>query len=559
MEILSVKGLNFKYPASASYAVKNVDFSINKGDITVLCGASGCGKTTLLRLLKREITPFGEKNGEISYCNTPLDDLDDAFAASRIGFVMQDPDSQIVTDTVWQELAFGLENLGVERSEIRRRVGEMASYFGIHGSFRQSTDSLSGGQKQMLNLASVMVMQPDLLLLDEPTSRLDPIAADEFISTLYRLNGDFGITVVIAEHRLDAILPIADRVLVMDNGELVCNTSPQNICKRLGDICPDHPVLYAMPSAVRIYNSLASGKACPLTVKDCKTFLSSRYGYLGECSVPSRPACDTNRQKTVEVKNVSFRYDRNSHDVLRRTSLTAYSGEIMCLLGGNGAGKSTLFSVISGLLKPYEGKVLINGKAISSYHGNELYSGCLAYLPQEPKTLFTNDSVMSDMLGALSPCGISGTQAEELISDITSRLGITSLLQSHPYDLSGGEQQKCAMAKILLGRPRILLLDEPTKGLDAAAKRVLGEILSSLASDGISLILITHDLDFAAEYCDRCALLFDGEIISESDPREFFAHNSFYTTSASRISRGVIDGAVTVDDVITTCREREKT
>ncbi len=555
MEILSVKDLTFKYPNAEKNALNGISFAIERGEIAVLCGVSGCGKTTLLRLLKREIAPFGEKSGIITFDGKNIDTLDGVSAALNIGFVMQDPDSQIVTDTVAHELAFGLENIGIERREIRRRVGEMASYFGIRGIFLQSTDELSGGQKQLLNLASVTAMQPSLLLLDEPTSRLDPIAADEFIRTLQKLNDDFGLTVIIAEHRLDAIIPIANRVLLMQDGKLIINTSPRNISAELLSVSAQHPMLEAMPAAVRISGALSGSHQCALNVKECKKMLLQKYaGANIEYTHGKRTGSD---KKAIQIKNVWFRYGKNEPDVLRGLSLDVYDGEWVFVLGGNGAGKSTLFSLIAGLQKTCDGKISINNVDIKKYKDGSLYRGCLSMLPQEPKTLFVTDKVIDDMLHALSAVGICDDEAKTKANGIAKELGIIHLLQKHPYDLSGGELQKCAIALILLKSPKILLLDEPTKGLDAAAKRVLGEMLLSLKARGITLLAVTHDLDFAAEYGDRCALLFDGEITSDDEPHIFFAHNAFYTTAASLISREITGGTVTASEVISALDGRE--
>lgn len=552
MEILSVKDLKFKYPSSESYAVDGASFSLQRGEFAVICGVSGCGKTTLLRSLKREISPFGEQHGEILLDGKDISDLDALSAASRIGFVMQDPDSQIVTDTVWHELAFGLENLGVPRGEIRRRVAEMASYFGINNWFRQSTDSLSGGQKQLLNLASVMVMQPDILLLDEPTGRLDPIAADEFVSTVQKLRSELGLTVIMVEHRLDSILPFASRVLVMQDGRIISDAPPHCISDSLRAVDPLHPMLAAMPAAVRIFSSLGGEGTCPLTVGECRAFLQGRQAVSSTAAAPRAVASAP--KTAVSVKDVYFRYGRQGNDVLRGVSLDVRENEIYCILGGNGAGKSTLLSVIAGINHSYGGKVLINGKPLKAY-GASLYRGCLAFLPQEPQTLFVRQTVSDDLSDTLSAQGVSDIEAKEKISRVSERLGIQHLLSKHPFDISGGELQKCAIAKILLAEPRTLLLDEPTKGIDAFAKRSLGRLIKSLASDGITVLLVTHDMDFAAEYCDRCALLFDGEIVSEDEPQAFFSHNRFYTTEASRITHGLPRSAVTCDSVISLYKE----
>ncbi len=551
MEILHIENLSFRYPKADKNAIENINLSVNSGEFVAVCGESGCGKTTLLKMIKKELSPEGEKSGKIFYKNISQNDLDDRKSASEIGYVMQDPDSQTVTDKVWHELAFGLENLGVPAEVIRRRTGEMASYFGIHNWFRKKTDELSGGQKQLLNLAAVMVMQPKILILDEPTSRLDPIAASDFISTLQKLNRELGLTIIIAEHRLEEIFPIADKVLVMDSGKVLLCDAPKNIGKELRKISETHPMLLGLPSAVRIFNSLSIPDECPLTVKEGRDFLERHFVFKETLA----KEYVHNEKTAVELKNVWFRYEKDLPDILRGTSLKIYEGEFYCILGGNGTGKTTTLNVISGLNKAYRGKVFINGISIKEYKGNSLYRRLLACLPQDPQTVFIKDNVFKDLCELLKAMDIPKSERNEKITAIAERTGITHLLEKHPYDLSGGEQQKCALAKILLSEPRILLLDEPTKGLDACSKHTLGELLSELKRGGLTIIMVTHDVEFAAENADRCALFFDGEILSEDIPEKFFSENNFYTTAANRMARGLWKNAVTCEQVIRRCLE----
>lgn len=552
MEILHIENLSFKYPKTENNAVDSVSLNVGSGDFIVICGESGCGKTTLLKLLKKELSPAGEKSGYIFYKGIEQEKLDDKTSSSEIGYVLQNPDNQIVTDKVWHELAFGLENMGVSTEVIRRRVGEMASYFGISEWFRKKTDELSGGQKQLLNLASVMVMQPKILILDEPTSQLDPIAASDFIATLQKLNREFGLTILLAEHRLEDVFPIADKVLLMDKGKALLYDSPKNIGKRLSKIQYDHPMLLGLPSAVRIFEALNIVDECPLTVKEGKDFLERHFDAPQETELGNE--YNHSGDTAIELKKVWFRYERDLPDILRGTSLQVWRGEFYCILGGNGTGKTTALNVISGLNKAYRGKVLIGGKPLRDYKGNSLYRGNLALLPQNPQTVFIKDNVREDLLEILEALEIPKTKRAEMTEKTAAKIGITHLLDKHPYDLSGGEQQKCALAKILLLEPRILLLDEPTKGLDAYSKHVLKGILQELKSDGMTILAVTHDVEFAAENADRCALFFDGEILSADVPEKFFAENNFYTTAANRMSRRLFPNAVTCEQVVQLCK-----
>lgn len=543
MEILAVKNLSFSYPDAASPALENISFSVREGEFIVLCGESGCGKTTLLRLLKRELAPAGEISGEISLFGKPQSELDERASAAEIGYVMQNPEAQIVTDKVWHELAFGMEGLGFESEKIRLRAGEMAGYFGIDSWFRADTASLSGGQKQLLSLASVMALSPRLLLLDEPTAQLDPVAASDFISDIYRLNRDLGVTVIIAEHRLEELLPIADRAAVMEDGRIVSFDSPRAVCNALGS----RPISAGFPAASRISAALADSGKSPLTVREGRRFLASLDIRRGA----SLPDCeDADGENAIEMKNIWFRYERNAPDILRGLNLSVKCGEIFSLLGGNGAGKTTALKVLCGIEKPYRGKIKLLGKNIKEYRGNELHFHNVALLPQNVHDVFLRDTVEGDLRDMCRVLGYSAAQTEEKVRTVSERLGISRLFGKHPYDLSGGEAQKCALAKILLSEPKILLLDEPTKGIDAHAKLILRDILFSLKREGVTVIAVTHDTEFAAIASDKCALFFDGEVISPSSPRIFFSGNDFYTTAASRISRGIFENTVTVDDVV---------
>ena len=563
MEILRIENLSFQYPGASKAALKEINLSISEGDFVLLCGTSGCGKTTLLRLIKNELAPAGQKSGRILYAGKPTEEADEKTSAAAIGYVMQNPDSQIVTDRVYSELAFGLENLGVPSDAIRRRVGEMANYFGIADWFRKKTNELSGGQKQLLSLACVMVMQPRLLILDEPTGQLDPIAAADFIATLQKINRELGLTVLLAEHRLEEIFPVADRVLCMENGSIRLFDTPRAIGAQLGGADIPPALRQALPSAMRIYRALGTGGECPLSVREGREYLAGRFAPL---PCPAQPqnapkkapdGADEKKPPAIALKNVWFRYEKDLPDVLRGVTEQIETGELYCLLGGNGSGKTTVLRVLAALQKPYRGKVRINGKTQKDYRGNTLYRHLLSMLPQNPSTVFLKDTVRADLDDVLENDGVPRAERAQKIDAIANKLGIAHLLQRHPFDLSGGEQQKCALAKLLLTAPKILLLDEPTKGIDAAAKQTLRDILRGLCADGITILMVSHDIEFAAETADRCALFFDGEILGAADPRTFFRQNNFYTTAASRIARGLYPDAVSCADVMRCCRESE--
>ena len=550
MESYKIENLSFAYPNRENKALDNINITVNTGEFITLCGKSGCGKTTLLRLLKTSLAPHGALSGNICFNGTALSEINSKEQAAKIGFVMQNPDNQIVTDKVWHELAFGLESLGYSTPEIRTRVSEMASFFGIQTWFHKKVTELSGGQKQLLNLASVMVMQPSVLILDEPTSQLDPIAAQEFLKTLEKINRELGTTVILSEHCLEDAFPISDRVIVMDNGRIIADAKPQKIGEILKSL--NHDMYAALPAPMRIYGAVENDFEYPITVRDGRAWLEkyAKNHTLNSNLIP-KPNSNTEPKTVIEIKDAFFRYEKALPDVIKNFNIKINKGELFAMVGGNGTGKTTALSLISGLNKPYRGEVLINGESISRV--DNLYNGILGVLPQNPQTVFVKKTVYLDLLEILSDKKMSKEEKEEKVKNISSLCKIEALLDSHPYDLSGGEQQRAALAKVLLMSPQILLLDEPTKGLDAHFKRIFADIISDLKSNGVTVVMVSHDIEFCAEHADRCAMVFDGNITSVGEPREFFAGKSFYTTSANRMARTRLPKAVLAEDIILAC------
>ncbi len=534
MEILTVENLNFTYPLCQKSAIQDISFQIQKGELIVLCGATGCGKSTLLRMCKPELMPNGQKSGRVFLNQKELSQLTPEESAVRIGYVMQNPEQQIVTDKVWHELAYGLENLHLSQEIIARRVAEMASYFGIGAWYEKATSELSGGQKQLLNLASVMVMQPEILILDEPTAQLDPIAASDFLSVIRKLNQDFGLTVILTEHRLEEAIPLCDRLMIMQSGRILAFDEPK---KAIIKIKNDKKLLYAMPSAARICLALhPDAETCPLTVREGKALLERYYQHI---SVPEQSR-QHSEKKALEMKEAYFRYERSSPDILQGVNLTVYENEIFCILGENGSGKSTCLKAIANLVKIYSGEIKLFDKNLKKYKNN-LYQNCLALLPQDVRTVFVRNTVRKELEEAGTELALLPFDAEKL-------------LDRHPYDLSGGEQQLAALARVLAAKPKILLLDEPTKGIDAASKQIITEVLRNLKQAGMTIIAVTHDVEFAAECADRCAMFFRGRVMACDMPEKFFSENSFYTTSVSRMTREFCKNIVTVEKAVRFCQ-----
>ena len=542
MAHFQIQNLTFSYAAAKDrQSLTDVSLTIEKGEYVVLCGKSGSGKTTLLRHLKTVLTPHGKRSGQILFNGTPMEQVSNRDHAAKIGYVMQNPDDQIVTDKVWHELAFGLESLGCDQKTMRARVAEMACYFGIQDWFHRDVANLSGGQKQLLNLASIMAMQPEVLILDEPTSQLDPIAASDFLNTVRKINLELGTTVIITEHRLEDIFPYADRAIVMEGGRVIADDTPRNIGQLLFQQNSD--MFAAMPTPVQVFYGAGAAGSCPLTVREGRSWLSKAFPNMPKVNIlPAQPLADEVENPALSLHELWFRYEKDSPDILRGVNAQVPAGSLFAIVGGNGAGKSTALKSICGICRPYRGKIKLFGKPINKYKTSELFRNCLAMLPQDPKSLFVKKTVGEDLEEM--------TKDKALIAQIAATCEISHLLTSHPYDLSGGEQQRAALAKVLLTQPRLLLLDEPTKGIDSFFKEKLAEILCQLKNQGITIIMVSHDVEFCAKYADQVSMFFDGQILTTDTPRRFFGGNSFYTTAANRMSRHVFSMAVTAEDVI---------
>lgn len=547
MAHFQIQNLTFAYAATkGKHSLENVNLTIEKGEYIVLCGKSGSGKTTLLKHLKTVLTPSGKRTGAVLFNGIPMEKVTQRDQSAKIGYVMQNPDDQIVTDKVWHELAFGLESLGCDQKTMRARVAEMACYFGIQDWFHRDVANLSGGQKQLLNLASIMAMQPEVLILDEPTSQLDPIAASDFLNTVRKINIELGTTVIITEHRLEDIFPYADRAVVMDGGKIIADDTPRNIGKLLWE--QQNHMFTAMPTPVRVFYGANGEGNCPLTVREGRNWLSRAFPEGTKVNaLPIQQLPEEVENPALVLKELWFRYEKNSPDILRGVSAVVPAGNFYAIVGGNGAGKSTTLKAVCNICKPYRGKVKIFGKPIEKYKSAELFQNCLAMLPQDPKSLFVAKTVREELEE------MSNNQTK--ITEIAVTCEIDHLLDSHPYDLSGGEQQRAALAKVLLTQPKLLLLDEPTKGIDSFFKEKLAEILCKLKEQGITIVMVSHDIEFCAKYADQVSMFFDGQVLTTDSPRRLFGNNSFYTTAANRMSRHVFSMAVTAEDVIDLCRE----
>lgn len=597
--IIQIRDLTFAYAAGDEPVLSDINIDIGSGEFVIIMGSSGSGKTTLLKMLKRNMIPAGRYSGRVYIYGKEADKLTDRENAAGIGYVSQDPDNQIVTDKVWHELAFGLENLGMDNVTIRKKVAEMSEYFGITGWYDREVSKLSGGQKQILNLASVMVMQPGILLLDEPTANLDPLAAIRFLDVVKRINQELGVTVVMVEHNLEHIYADADRIIAIDKGRVAANSSPKKAATDI--IAAGSFLIEGLPVASRLYsgynkkngNSVVSYNnvnidsnnkdnhilldEIPLTVKEGRRWYvnykkvygkdiikdkdkinnfagkgiindkvikkdvleednitgnknKKRIGFIKKNNLEnksSRKNTDNIENTVCQLKNVSYSYNKKLPYIIDGVDVSFKEGRITAILGGNGAGKSTMLKLIAGIIKPVRGKIISNKRIIM--------------LPQDPKAVFTEVSVEEELAEVLMDKGngiynnMPMEDKREIVEQIIEEFGLNDIRKNNPYDISGGQQEKLAIAKVLLLKPEVLLLDEPTNGLDPYFKKTLGKLLKKINADGVTIIIVSHDLEFVDSFCDDVIMLFDRKVAAQDSTHKFLRDNMFYTTNYYRI------------------------
>lgn len=525
---IEVRGLSFAYPDADAAVLEGLDWSVPQGAFALLVGGTGSGKSTLLSLLKPEIAPAGERTGELRVLGENVADMDVRASAERVGYVFQDPENQIVCETVWHEMAFGLENLGVSRDEMRRRVAETSYFFGLEDWLHRDTDTLSGGRKQLLSLTAVLALRPRVLLLDEPTSQLDPVAEKNFLHALFRVNRELGCTVVVATHQPRPMLEYATRAYRIEGGRVREVADMASLGRReslFSDEMLGWGAIRCAKNGVfsRREDNLGSLEP-PGDVSSAKksSELDKSSEFVAQTSLENGseafPRTDGSRilQKmhggsATTLSEGWFRYDRAGGWVLRGLDVAFSASAVHAIVGGNGCGKSTMLSVLAKTAKLQRGR-MVRGAASA------------ALLPQNPKALLVAETVRDELMEWASTCGYD----ENLARERAAQLGLDGLETRHPYDLSGGQRQLLALAKLLLIGPELLLLDEPTKGLDLESRRIIARALRDHAKAGGTVIMATHDLDFAEQVADDVAMMFDGEIACMEPPADFFADNVFY-------------------------------
>ena len=534
MAQIEINNLSFTYSGKTTPVLQDISLKIEEGDFVCICGSTGCGKTTLLKMFKPSISPKGQKSGSILLNDKNVNEYSKREEAELISYVKQYPDNQIVTDYVWHELAFGAESIGIEQSRMRNLVAQTAMWFGLENIFNRETKDLSGGEKQLVNLASSVVVKPKVLLLDEPTAQLDPIAAASLIDTITRLNKELSITIIIAEHNLEQLPSICNKLVLIDNGKVVTCDKPEEAVKSAKE---NENIYSVMPSYVKAYLDLNQEDKVPLSIAEFRKYIVSNYN--NDVKKLDNNEYVHSNEKAIEAEHIYFRFNRNGQDVLSDLSLNVYKGEIYSLMGLNGSGKSTLLSLISNLKKPFSGSIKVLGKDVKSYKNGELYKECLVSVPQDPTWIFSKETVEEELKG--------NSIGQELLS-----FDFKKIYSNHPYDISGGERQLVVMAKALSKNPKVLLLDEPTKGLDYNSKKRLTSVLKDLAKKGITILIVTHDVEFACDASDRCGLLFNGNVVTEDVPEKFFS-GDYYSTSVSKATNGYYENITNKNDIVQIC------
>lgn len=555
ISLFKIENLTYFYPDSRFPVLRNINLCLEQGEFLLAVGESGSGKSTLARVLAGLVPYYygGKICGRILWRGRPLQE-DRRCMDGRVGIVFQDPEKQLVMTSVEAEIAFGLENLGLPQQEMFRRVAEVMSFLNLSPLKEGLTANLSGGQKQKVALASVLAMKPEVLILDEPTSQLDPAAADEFLYLVERLNREMGYTVVLIEQRLDRCFHLADRVVFMNRGEILHTGAAAESARWQA-----RNSLPFLPPVTRFFISLGSA-VTPLTVKDGRRELETHLATAAPAAgvverQVAEPGCASGRSgaarrgeggpAALEVADVWFTYE-NGREALKGASLTVAGGDFLVVLGENAAGKSTLLKLVSGLLKPGRGRVTVLGKD-TRRSAPAMMARKVGYLSQNPNDYLFEDTVEDELRFTLHNLGLAD---EGIVDDILARLGLTEVRRSNPRDLSGGERQRVALASVLAAGPELLLLDEPTRGLDYILKKELGRLLQDMGDRGLTTILVTHDVEFAAEYARSVAVMFDGRIAGSGAKHQVLRGSAFYSPQIARLFSNIADDVVTVGDAL---------
>lgn len=542
-QLIQIQDLTFTYPAQQQPVLKDINLTVNHGDFIVIAGDTGSGKTTLLNHLKKELIPAGEMTGDVLINGKPIKALSQLDSAQTVGYVAQNPQTQPIMSTVIEELAFPLENVGCPSNEIERRIAELSNYLGLDQLLDRQISELSGGQLQLVNLASVLILRPKIILLDEPTSQLDPLTTQHFFEVLRRVHEELGITIILSEHHLSIALSLANRMLLIQHQTITFDGPPTEGIKLMGN---DERLGYFIPPVSQVF---LAGKRhlddLPISVAAGQRAIRKDRIHFKPTTALTQSPIQQPANVILKAKNIQFSFDRQKN-IVDHLDLNVHQGDWLAIIGKNGAGKSTLLNLLTGLRTPQHGKVYFNQKVVWKIPTPQRIKS-LSFLSQTPTLQFRSGSVYEQLTIQARELALDHPQAR--INAIVDQLKLQSILKHNPFDISGGQQQLLGLAIALLAKPTLLILDEPTKGLDPFTKNFVGDILKQVQQAGTTIVMASHDMGFCATFADHCAFMFDGHINTFLPTRDFFTHNFFFTTSINRLVRNQVPEAMLARDI----------
>lgn len=540
---IEIQNLTYCYPETAKPALKDINLSISDGDFVLLVGPSGGGKSTLIRAINGLVPHFygGVMSGKVEVNGMDTRNCTPNKMAKQVGMVFQDPENQLVMTKVENEISFGLETLGLNREEIDVRIKEALEGFDLKKIRKNFTPQISGGEKQRLVLASILALKPKVLVLDEPTSQLDPKGADELLKMLIQLNKEHGITLILAEHRLERCFEHSNKVALVENGEVLFSAPPKDFVRMALKRNKEY-----LPPVSKIFNDFANEIA--ISVEDGRRILSKSLDKIVPSDLITWEEKKHDKCRPIlQLEGVFFKYPNENH-ILKGISLEICEGECIAIVGRNGSGKSTLVKHFNGLLKPDKGKIILMGVNTKDATTAELSKHC-GFLSQNPNDYLFEKNVEKEIDLTLRLQGIDPEKGIKLKNRVVDLFGLDKQLDHYSRDLSCGERQRVALASVIVTMPRLLVLDEPTRGMDYERKKDLGNALRELSSHGIASVVVTHDVEYCAEHVDRIIILEDGKIVADGAKKDVFSRYKEFAPQVFEVCEGIIEGVISEDFV----------